>query len=132
MTEQRMVYVVTRGQHSGYEIIGVYESQAQAERIAELMTGVRYGYEASVEEWPLNDPPATAYPPASLRWYVTVDDDGRTSARRLAADVYDLDGVPERYGNSWDVIIWAPDEESARRAGQDRIAEYRAAQAGLS
>ena len=130
MDERHTIYVVTRGEYSAYRIIGVYDDLPLAERVAELMSGDTA--RASVEEWTLNASPAGAYPPASLRWSVDVRDDGRVSASRVAADDYEPDYDPFRFGSGWSVVVWAPDEATARTVGQDSIARHKAERAGLA
>lgn len=131
MTEQRTVYLVSRGKYSEYHIVGIYDSKALAERVRDLMGGDRDGDRAGVQEWTLNEPPASAYPPGLVRWSVSVYDDGRTTAQHIPADDSDQDDAPYRWGREWEVLVWAPDEATARKIGQDRIAQHRVEREGI-
>lgn len=151
MRENKTIYVVTKGAYSDYHIIGVYDDEGMAERIAALHNDARHPQYSTtdVEEWTLNDPSTNEYPDDYLPYCVTIYDSGRgtiereslpINERRLTAQYVEQDSTGRTLAalmgrdqsNYWCVYVWARDEDHAKKIGCDKIAQAMAEKAGIA
>lgn len=122
------VYMLAKGQYSGYEVVGIFATEAMAERAARMYTG-RYDY-PEVTEWEVytDTIPNKFTLPA---WSVYVTDDG-IEVSRDQPDLWDDDelNVPSFHTGQdrkhWHIPVLAADADHAKKIAADLVAQRKA------
>ncbi|MEO8066666.1 MAG: hypothetical protein ABI599_03125 [Flavobacteriales bacterium] len=115
------VYVLMGGMQDERGILAIYSTRAAAD------AALRFGNENTTVEEHALDGPLPSAPPGHSLW--AVQEFNGYMAFRLEA--FDVDGIGQVLfdGDSYDVDIWAQDEEHALRIGSEKIDAFKAMQA---
>lgn len=117
MATKTMYLVMMPDDDNGEEVVGVFEHEADANKIRDL-----WGSYAEVKPIPLNQPRPSDYPDDQYLWEITLYDGGGEHAYKLIPyDFYQTDVIerkePEPFMTHfewfWLGIVWAPTKEEA-------------------
>jgi hypothetical protein len=137
------VWVVERGQYSDRHIVRIFSTQAAADAYTKHMN--RPGYESdncTVAEFTVD----TDYDRDQALWLVRIIETRGVAdpisiepvdGEWYGSDAYDAQTkmhywfYPRRHAEEWTTYVNAPDEERAAKIAYDRLAEWKAAHAGV-
>lgn len=122
-----VVYVVTTGTYSDYEIRRIFSTREKAEEYAcTLQRRASYEPEAQIEEWEVDTP---FDPITDVYWYIVMDDRETWAAERQETPPGPENGLfnsplnaVTQSVNQWRVWVRAPHEEYAIKIGAELIA----------
>ena len=129
---QRNVYLVTTGQYSDYNVVGIYDRREDADTVARLLDGV-------VDERQMNTPDRALF--SIPVWCVVFYDNGNlwcetsdalddyVEMKPRRAEVMRFDYM-EPY--SYQVNVKAPNQEGAIKIAAEKVAQYKANEAGIA
>lgn len=127
-SQARTVYMVTSGEYSDYDVVAIFEHEADAERYVEARMGER------VEEMTLH----AEFPTIHTVYRATIykhGGGGRTATPgELRETHWRSDKRPEhRFSETnWAFEAEGPDRERAVKSVSDRYAKWKAEQAGVA
>lgn len=130
------VWVIEQGSDSDYRVVGIFSTQANAERIKDFINGADPYEPATVAEWPF-DPAVAEIQKGYQCWSVRMRRDGsieqiesytcsinpvhRVSLwERSRSDYYQPRGVPDVLCG----VIWAKDETHAMKIMNEHRAQF--------
>ena len=135
--DEKIIYVITKGEYSDYHICGVTTDKERAEYLRKFYT--RDGDEALIEEYLDGAPDAGSYRELKAVWMVLIMHTGQVSA-----DLYSYAFEPftnefmfiNRFAlneieKDFKAYVMAEDEEHAIKIAQDQMAKMLAEREGL-
>lgn len=137
------LYVLTRGEYSDYRIEGIYSTRELAERYEKFLPKSQNPY---IEEWEIDKPPLACSEGYTQVWRVWTGNDGEDCVEEDADDLDCYGGemedgclfdVYKRWNNNgthYSLLVSkeiAKDKEHALKIFHDKIAAYKAREAGI-
>lgn len=125
------VYIITKGEYSGYHICAVTTDKKKAEILRKAHNDLDGWHKARIEKYD-TDEFLTEIENRLKLYDCTLERDKPMVIYEVDIDYINSSDFKVRYNHSkYHVYVWAKDEEHALKIASDKIAEYKASKEGI-